>query len=367
MANMRNAIVTRIMSFVAAMFIGTLAYPTLAVSQMVSVLNGEGEHGYGFMFAHNGNCYVALPRHVAGPEYLPRINLSTAAPVVSGTGSVLRPFWEGIDLALAVASEALHPQCTASLADFSPSRSALTAATAQLLRLQPDGSEDRVQIVIENRGYLSFVGRVAPGEPREIAQGTSGAFAFSRGEPIGMALTSDDPTRATFMRVEEIGINLERYLSQSGGAPLQPPKIDAGPTAESPEGRLPLVLVSSSVPAVNPTLAPENMLGDGMFVFEPARRMIFDFRFEPDEAKPLKRLRLTAPAGGSYAVPKNVLIQASIDVEGAGFSTLFRTQFSPDGVLDTGDVAPRFVRRLRVIVLDTWADGQVAIDRVSAW
>ena len=338
-----------------------------AFAQAVSVLNDDREHGYGFMFEHFGNCYVVLPRHVAGQDFYPRINLSTASPVVNGTGAVFRPFWDGMDLVVAVASEALKPRCTASLDDLALSRRAQTAGSGQLLRLLPDGSEERVQIEIEDRGYLTFNGRVAVTDDAQIAQGTSGAFVFAFGEPIGMAITSNDNRRATFMRSEEIHLNLSRYLAQSGGAlAIQQPNVSDSESAESID-TLPLALVSSSVPSVSPSLAPENMLGDGLFVFEPTPHMVFDFRFESDEAQPMSRLRIVSPSDDGYALPKNILVQVSAEAQGGGFRTLMRGQASLDGALDTGDIAPRFVRRIRIVIIDAWSDGAVAIDRVVAY
>ncbi len=341
----------------------TAGYPTSGLSQTVSILNDDREHGFGFMFKHRGNCYVALPHHVAGADFYPRVNLSTAAPVVSGTGRMLRPFWDGIDLALAVASEAMRDRCTATLDDLAPSREAQTAGRAQLLRIRPDGSEDRTPLTIGDRGYLSFTGSVEAGAT-EITQGTSGAFAFARGEPIGMAITSDDPTRALFMRSEEVHMNISRFLSQSGGAVVD--RTSSATSTSARTGTLPLVLVSSSVPASEPSFAPENMVGNGIFVFEPARRMVFDFRFEPDESHVFKRLGLRAAPQDGYAVPKNIIIQTSNDGSGETFSTLMRREVAPDGSFDTGDIASRYVRRLRLIVLDTWSVGNTAIDQVYA-
>ena len=94
--------------------------------------------------------------------------------------------------------------------------------------------------------------------------------------------------------------------------------------------------------------------------------MIFDFRFEPDESHVFKRLGLRAPPQDGYSVPKNIIIQTSNDGSGERFSTLLRREVGPDGSFDTGDIASRYVRRIRLIVLDTWSVGAVAIDQVYA-
>ncbi len=312
------------------------------------------------MFNHGGVCYVAMPRHVAGE--FPRVTLSTAAPVVSGTGNVITPFWPSLDLALAVASEALAGSCTAKLDDLTPSRRARSASTAQVLRLADNGAEDRIAIDIQDRTYLTFTGQIAAGET-EIAQGTSGAFAYVTGEPIGMAITSDDPSRALFMRSEEIALNVGRFLSESGGQIAAKATPEEAPAARN---TLPLALVSSSVAPVSPEFAPENMLGGGQFVFSPRPDMVFDLRFEPDKIRPLSRLQIISPAGSGHALPKNLILQVSHRDSEGGFVTVSRKQMGSDGIFDTGPMAPRNVRRIRVIVLDAWSTGTIVIDRISA-
>lgn len=357
----------RIMSAIFALLLIVATYPAPGSAQAVRIENGDGEHGHGLMFNHSGICYVILPRHVAGQDMHPRVNLSTAAPVVHGTGNVLRPFWEGIDLALAVASEAMRPRCTLRLNDIAPKSAVQSASKAHLLRLMPDGSEERFRIDVEDRNYLTFDARVADTESAEIAQGTSGAFAFSEGTPIGMAITSDDPKNATFIQIEEIIMNVRRYVSQS--------RSQSGPESvnmslspsQSFEGRLPIGLVSASVPAISPSLAAENMLGESLFVFMPAKRMVFEFKFETDTNPSISRFRIVSPKDPRYAMPKNVLIEVSTDETGENFKPYLRYTLGPDGVLDTGSFAKRYVRRFRVIVLDAWNDGPIAIDRVSAW
>ena len=113
-------------------------------------------------------------------------------------------------------------------------------------------------------------------------------------------------------------------------------------------------------------MAPENMTGEGVVVFQPARRMIFDFRFEPEQGQILSGLSITAPTDEGYAVPKSILIQTSNTAVGESFKTVLRRQISPDGQFDSGTLAGRFVRRIRIIVLDTWSEAPVAIEQVNA-
>ncbi|MEO0567089.1 MAG: hypothetical protein AAF066_05115 [Pseudomonadota bacterium] len=329
------------------------------MAQTVSVVNGFGEQGYGWMFRHNRNCFVAMPRHVVGS--FSRVSLTTAAPVTTGTGTVILPFWEGIDLALAVARGGLEPRCVQSLDALDLSSAQAAATSAQLLRLSPTGEEVRDRIAIQSREYLTFEGALTDGKV-DIGKGTSGAFVFAQGAPLGMAITSEDGARATFMRSEEIYLNLSRYLAQQSGAYIESAAVE--PAVSQEAERIALRLESSSVPPVNPQYAPENMIGEGVFVFAQARRMEFVFQVEAGKAVSLSRLRITAPPDAGYVLPKTVLIQTSTGATPSRFRRWLRDEMPPDGILDTGQKAARNARWVKVTVLDAWGPGPVAIDAV---
>lgn len=353
--------VTRLIMNISALWVCAACYCVPALAQTVSVLNGLGERGFGYMFEEGGICYAAMPRHVAGT--FPHVTLSTAAPVVTGTGIVQDPFWPGIDLVVVVVREGLAERCTGTLDDFRPSPSARTAAEAQLMRLDPAGGEDRATVQIVDRDYLSLTGRLT-GPDADIAQGTSGAFAFAQGEPIGMAIQSDDPGRAYFMRSEEIALNIGRFMTERSGGFVDAPVPGAVASAAGPG--LSLVLFSSSAAPVNPAFAPENMLGDGMFVFDPTTSAVLDFRFEPEGTRPIGRVRITSPTDQGYALPKSILVQIAPNADSGRYLPLYRGQMGPDGLFDTGPMSARNAQRLRLIVLDAWSDGPIAIDTVRA-
>ncbi|WP_372022180.1 hypothetical protein [Tistrella mobilis] len=350
-----------VMTVILSALVLLAIYGTSAFGQTVSVKNGEGENGFGWMFGQAGTCYAVMPRHVAG--IFPRVTVSTAAPVQTGTGTVITPFWDGIDLALAVIRGIGTDRCSEQLDALDVDAAGRRAAEASLLRLTPTGEEERVPLRITQRGYLTLEGEILAG--REISQGTSGAFAFVGETPIGMAYASADPRRATFMRSEEILINLHRFLNEQGAAYGAPPAGAIPPATGMPAtGRLPLVVVRSSMPPVNPRYGPENLTGNGVFVYEgvPGARIVFGIA--TGNVAAVHRVRMTAPTDADYALPRTIIVQYSLDDEGQQFREWTRGQMAPDGLFDTGRMAPRNIRWIAFTILDAWSPGPVVIDEV---
>ncbi len=312
------------------------------------------------MFNHAGNCYVALPAHVAGP--LPKVTVATAAPVVSDQATVQKPFWEGVDLAVAVMDRgALSERCTASLSDLEPTRRTRGAAEALLLRITPLGEEERLPVRVLERGYLSFTGEIADGGD-VIGQGTSGAFAFSGARPIGMAITSDDPSRALFMRAEEIAINLGRYLSDQGNA-FRVAQPAANVPIRASEG-LPIRQVIANSPPTLPQFAPENLLGDGFYVTRPSGMIEITLRLGGAGPNAVHRVRLTAPTEG-YAIPRAIAVYLDAGEDGDRFRFWTQGQMTPDGAFDTGPLAPRNARWVRLVLRSAWSEGDVGLDSLT--
>ncbi|AMJ50146.1 hypothetical protein [Cereibacter sphaeroides] len=336
-------------------------YPALAHSQTVSVRNGEGEHGFGWMFGYEGRCYVLMPKHVAG--LYPKVSIMTSAPVVTSSATTIAPFWPEIDLAVGVGGSALDSRCPARLDDLEETPQSLNAAMGYLHRLTPAGEEERTALRIGNRNYLTFDAELAGGQ-NTIAQGTSGAFLFVDGKPLGMAVTSNDTSRATFIRSGEILIHVRRYLSEQAGAYVPPEPDEPVTPAPAAEGALPLVFEAATMPPVNPRFAPENMLGGGQFVFSPAARMSFVLRLE--ETAPVSRVVLRSTPSEGRTMPKRIILNWSLEADGRNFREWTRGEMGRDGVFDTGLLAPRNIRALQVIVLNAWSSGDIAIDSVVA-
>ncbi|WP_258028292.1 hypothetical protein [Cereibacter sphaeroides] len=337
-------------------------YPALAHSQTVSVRNGEGEHGFGWMFGYEGRCYVLMPKHVAG--LYPKVSIMTSAPVVTSSATTIAPFWPEIDLAVGVGGSALDSRCPARLDDLEETPQSLNAAMGYLHRLTPAGEEERTALRIGNRNYLTFDAELAGGQ-NTIAQGTSGAFLFVDGKPLGMAVTSNDTSRAN---VHSIGRDTDPCpaLSQRAGGCLC--ATGAGRARHAGAGGLKELCRLSSRPrpcrrSIR-ALRRKTCWGGGQFVFSPAARMSFVLRLE--ETAPVSRVVLRSTPSEGRTMPKRIILNWSLEADGRNFREWTRGEMGRDGVFDTGLLAPRNIRALQVIVLNAWSSGDIAIDSVVA-
>lgn len=342
------------------MVVAFSTFANIVAAQEVRIQNGLGEWGYGWMFRFEGSCHIALPAHVAGP--LPKVTVATAAPVATDQATVRLPFWPDLDLAIAIVDPGpLDGRCTATLADLKQTTQSRNATEALLTRVLPLGDEERLPLRILDRSYLTFIGQVAD-VTDAIGQGTSGAFAFVGSTPIGMAVTSDDPTRATFLRSEEIAMNIERYLSEQGVAFRRAPE---GPVEESgiPDG-FELSDISTSSPPTLPQFGPDNLTGPGIYVTRPDAPVEITLRLSTASPSGVGRLRLTAPSG-EYAVPRDIAIFTDAGTQGDRFRFWTQGRMTPDGVFDTGPMAARNARWIKIVLRDAWSAGEVALDQVT--
>lgn len=331
-------------------------------AQSVRIQNGLGEWGYGWMFRHRGNCVVVLPEHVAGP--IPKITVTTAAPVQSDQATVVKPFWAEIDLALAFVDRGpLDERCDASLAHLQPTRSAKQADVATLLRIRANGEEERLPLRILNRKYLTFTGALAD-PSASIRQGTSGSFAFVEGRPLGMAFQSGQETEAIFMRSEEIALNVGRYLSEQGRAFSAEPTSAAAP-ADSDTATVALRDLRGNIDPILPQHGIDNLTGEGLWIVEPNGPVVITLRLgEGEDGAQIGRVRLSAPEGTEFAVPKSVTILLDGSTAGNRFRPLHTGEMRPDGSFDTDRFAARNARWMQILIRSAWTDGPMALDRI---
>lgn len=331
---------------------------TAVSAQTVAVTNGEGETGLGYMLRHRGNCYVVLPRHVAGA--LPLIWVRTATPVVEGTASVNSPFWEGIDLSIAVARGEILSRCTASLDSFSVRGALAPEDQADLQRILPSGEIERIRMRIGAIDYLTIDAYVTQGG-NLVYEGTSGAFLFSGDRLLGMAVQSSAPDHARFIRIEEIAMNLRRWLLDRGAVFSQP----AEPVTTTPGSGFAVTLNNVNAIPVAGGGVPNNVLSNERdFVFRADRVVSFVFDVAGAEPAALSRISVRSEPNAGRAIPKGVRIQVSATPEGR-LRTIWSGEMGADGVLDTGKMAPTKARRIVISILSASAALPVTVSRIA--
>ena len=311
------------------------------------------------MFRHVGNCYVIMPKHVAG--IAPKVTLFTTAPLVSDQATVQSPFWPDIDLSVGFVDRGdLDERCTEALDALAPTNASRSARTGLLLRVTPVGEEDRLPVDILERTYLTFTARHSD-TITSITQGTSGAFVFASEKPIGMAITSKDPSQGLFIRSEEIAVHLKRYLSEQSGAFTA---RDSPSTQRTENGGVEIRNWTSNTPPILPQHAPENLGGDGLWVVLPDGTLELTLQLTGSDPTAISRLRIISPNESGYAVPKQITVHFDPSTNGGRFRYWTQGQMRPDGVFDTGLLAGRNARWVKISISSAWSEGPIALEKL---
>lgn len=362
MPDLRRCLLVAVMGLVA----------TQSLAGPVALKEGKGQ---GLAFSHRGNCYVVFPDHVDPAALI--LNLFTAAPQAAGTATVYfrRP---EADVALALVQGSAASQCDTGFADLprDVSRYLGSARTAILERVDAQGAIERLAMRIDRVGWaLSGAGHggsyqyiyasidAAAGETREVYQGTSGAFLYIDGTPVGMVVTAPDATSVRALRLEEITGPIARWFASGsfGGLPAIPE------AAAAPEG-LPFELTgwTGEVDADGPSPVALAQ-GVGAFRATPVGRPV-SITVEVTEGAPvpLRALRLRGPAEGSTAAAPR-LLRVEVDRSRSG-PARFQEVWTGEMVQDGAEMEVplvTFVRRLRITVLSSWEIGAVEISGLA--
>ncbi|PHO05309.1 hypothetical protein CSC82_03775 [Rhodobacteraceae bacterium 4F10] len=319
------------------------------------------ERGQGYIFSHDGHCYLVTAKHVSGNRARAQV---IAEGALSGSASLRFPFWDGMDVAVGVVRRGAAERCEGSIDDFAASANALGGSTQAFLALINDeGFVDRLPMSVTESRYLDFDAQFSGSRDEvEVRQGMSGGFLFGDGKPIGMAIETLDGKEIRFIRSEEIFLNVSRWIGTQSNIRM----TSVSGASEAQDG-LPLMVASTNAPAIGAEFLPENILSEGeAFVFSPTRNAEIVLEVAKEEKATLSRVVLNSKPESGQAVPRRVIIFASPDVEGANWRTFWSGEMSRDGVLDTGPRAQTWARRVKIVIASVWSEGPINLDRVSA-
>lgn len=347
--------------FVTCAILGlSVLFAQAAASEPVRIGSGTAQ---GFLFGHDGTCYLLLPAHEA--KRRPRIRLSSSAPIVGGTADIHRPFWPGLDLAIGIVRRGPTDRCTTTLDDLVATR--LGAAIddgGDLLVIRSSGQIDRVAMTIRRTDYLTFEAEIVDATfDKDVQQGFSGMFLFIGDRPVGMAVNKIGDRRIRFTRIEEIAMNARRWLTARGTALRREPE----PTEVAPRAAKPLGVLSASVSGVDDQSLAENAVTDtGAYRFAPYLPATLVLSL--DDAEPtLSRLRIISAAEAGETMPKLITIHTDHRADGTPrWRFLSERPMPRTGEFDTGTLQPRKARRIMITIRSAWSDGPVRIDQVIA-
>lgn len=329
---------------------------TSAFAQTVAVHSG-GNQGHGLIFREGTTCYVILPRHVAAGRR--SVTLFSAAPAVHANALIETPFWEDMDLAIGIVRGDLEKRCSLRLTDLDASAQPEKGSQLQLQRLRQSGELERIGMVITNSRYREFDAGIVNGTS-EVFKGTSGAFLFSGETPAGMIIEALSPTAGRFIRIEEIFLNVNRWVKRRSGFAVAEAR-PASPSSQPGKESL-FELASASLPPIDPKYSEYNLSGSGNYVFKLSAPNRIAFKAKGNTAVTLSKIEMRATPEPEVSIPRNVVIELSNTEDGMRTRVGAAAEMGPDGILDI--TLNQKARWVFITIRSAWDSTTVGLDTI---
>lgn len=326
----------------------------------------KGGLGQGIIVSHRGHCYLLFPAHVE--PVAPVFSLFTAPPQATGSAAVFLRRSEpdiGIALVRGSAAEACTTPYAALPRDVSALLSARQAATLE--RVNPQGGIERLSMRIDGVSWATAPGPgpsglyqyvhastdTAAGETREMFEGTSGAFLYVDGTPVGMTVTAPDRRSVRALRIEEILAPAEQWFATGSMAGQA---AEEAPGDAAPLPGLPFEVTEWSGTPVEGTHPPDLAAGGSLRIAAGTLPFSFVLDLGPKPI-PVRSLVLAGTAPGDDVGPPRFL---SVDVDRSSGPARFQPASETLEMTQDGAALPvplnTFARRIRVNVEGGWSD-----------
>lgn len=320
-------------------------------------VSGAAE-GQGFLFRHDGQCYLVTAAHVTAGKGRAQVRTDQGQ---EGTATMLHPFWPGFDVDLG-AVRRLDAACTTSFDQLRQGGQVSLYGASVTLPVVDHTSLRNLTLDVTQFRYLDFVARFR--DPGQAAQkGMSGGFALRDGMPVGMARAAGSDGSVEFVQMGEIAMNVDRYLNR-GGMTAATPEPEA-PQAGTQEG-LPLEIISASPPAIDAAHMVEGVLdGSGAFAYPAGTDAVIVLRNRSESAaRTAQRLRIDSEMDAGFSMPAKVKVEF-LPTEDLSAVQIFSVgSFPADGRFDTGRKAPRYAALVRITLIGSTGAQPVRIDRI---
>lgn len=337
------------------------AFVPVAVAQPVHV-EGGGGYGQGYLFRHEGVCWLATAGHLLGEGGNFAVTVA-GQPPLRGGGEAAAPFWAGLDLALGIVRGEAADACTTGFENFArPWTRAMTAGGLRLPHVAPDGTVDAAAMrIVDLPDHKSFVAEFTDGAP--AFPGRSGSFLAMGDRLAGMVVTEPEGEVHGLVRIEEIAMNAERWITMRGETLI----AAAEPVTVRQQAGFAVAIDSTTTTLEPATLGsdPETVLtGDAPFMFTGTGRIVL--KVADGSLQELRGLRIESH--GPEAAPKAVTVEIDPGAEGPLLPAWFWSgTMDQAGHFDTGERAPRGMRRVIITFSSAWGAGPRRIDRITLY
>ncbi len=345
-----------------------LALVAPCAAQEAFVLGPAGK-GQGYVFRYGNACWLVTAAHLfeGADESWTDFHLSMpGTPALTGYGVAVTPFWPGFDVAVGVVRGEAGQACTARFEDVDVAwTNATPAGRLQLPFVHEDGTVERSAMRITDvPDHKSFLAEFSDGA--RAFDGRSGSFLASSGRLAGMVITKPETDAAGhtltnahgLIRIEEIAMNLKRYLKARG--------VDlaaaAAPVRAQQQADFAIEVQSSTLEPAGLRTSPENVLIDGMpFLFRGTGRIIL--RVADGSLQEIRGVRISS--SGPEASPKAISIDIDTNTQGPFIPKWFYSgTMDETGTFDTGARAPRQMRRVAISISSAWGGDPRRIDEI---
>ncbi|WIY52339.1 hypothetical protein O9Z70_12835 [Devosia sp. YIM 151766] len=324
------------------------------MAEPVSVNRGAG---LGYIFTHNGNCFLILPAHVHGRGS--RVSIATTAPSAVGDATLMRSFAPELDLSLFYVAPGLDARCQDRFAQLPDDLGALLdgAVTAQLHRVDATGSETRAGMDLT---AIDFDTIAATARNTEIYQGTSGAILRIGATPVGMAIQSENVEQATFLRMDEIVARIRRIVTPERRVAIGDPGDAALETtpAQCEPGAIPIRLVTcdSEPPAAELACSNLSTTPPAVAGFVQGSPVRIEIELDVESAVPLRTVTLAAPTSETLATPKAIAVDVSSTRGTPRWNRFGAMDMTPTGQATLTNGARPFASRVAITLSTAWSE-----------
>ncbi|MGH1417016.1 MAG: hypothetical protein ACRBB0_26260 [Pelagimonas sp.] len=313
------------------------------------------------MLKDGQTCYVVMPKHVAGDSR--RVTVFSANPVQHSRATVETPFWDGLDLAIGVVRGKVEERCSMSLSDFDHSMDTADGGKVHLIRLSQSGEMERVEMLVTKTEYLHLEAQVIS-SLKELYKGSSGSFLFDGDKPIGMIVQARSAKEGRFIRIEEIYMNLKRRINRRKGFRFIPDTTSVALKPSAPEKETSFFYTHSTLASIVPKDGPENLQGDGSYIFDLTRSNRIAFRVRGHDAVALSKVKVISTTEGGYAIPREIDVDVSSVPNGSRPRPFLSGEMGPDGIF-TLSRSPTVARWVFVTINSSWDRGPVGIASIT--